>query len=237
MTVEPLESRTLFSSITFRGRELIVRGETNVGNNISVGFDAKAADVVLTLNGVQYGYKTHNVSLIDLIGGAGDDFLHVDESITPFTIRTRFYPVGGNNTVVAGTERDLILCGGAGDDTIYSGNGDDTIVGGAGNDTMVLGNSFKLVFGAKGNNNITAAYGRGYIFGGNGVNTITSLGSNREIFGGPGDDVLRGGQFDTLWGGGGHDSLTGGIERNNRQFGGVVKIKRILFPDVPPGLP
>jgi Ca2+-binding RTX toxin-like protein len=237
MTLEPLEPRALLSSVVLQGRELIVRGEAAVGNNISVGFDAKQVHVILVVNGAQYGFGTHAVSLIDLIGGAGNDWLHVDQSVATFTIRTRFYPQGGDNVCVGGTERDLMICGGAGNDTLYTGDGDDTVIGGAGNDTMVLGNNYKLIFGAKGNNTLTAGHGRGYIFGGNGVNVIRSAGDQREIFGGPGDDVLTGGGFDTLWGGGGHDTLSGGDQRNYKPFGGIAKLKRILFPDVPLNLP
>ena len=231
--LEQLEERKLLSSVVFKGRELIVTGDPVFGNNISVGFDHLQKSVILNVNGLQYGFATHSVTLIDLVGGAGNDWLHVDESLAPFTIRTRFLPGGGNNVVVGGTERDSVYCGGAGNDTIYTGNGDDTVVGGTGNDTIVAGNDFKLIFGAKGNNTITTGHGRGYIFGGQGTNVITSAGDEFEIFGGPGNDTLRGGGFDTLWGGGGHDVLIGGLQRNYGQFSGIAKLKRVLFPDQP----
>ena len=155
--LEQLESRTLLSTITLKGRELIVRGETGTANNISVGFDGRQKNIILTLNGVQSQYRTGSINLIDLIGGAGNDFLHVDETLAPFSIRTRMYGVGGDNTLVGGTERDYMICGGAGNDTIITGAGDDIVVGGTGNDTISLGKDFKLVYGSKGNNTITAA--------------------------------------------------------------------------------
>lgn len=236
--LETLEERTLLSAITLKGRELIVRGESATGNDISVGFDGRQKNILLNLNGVQSVYKVGTVNLIDLIGGSGNDWLHVDETLAPFSIRVRLYGLGGDNALVGGAERDLIICGGAGDDTISTGSGDDTVVGGTGNDTIVLGKSFKLIFGAKGNNTITATgNGRGYIFGGSGANNIRTVGDNYEVFGGSGDDTLHGGRFDTLWGGGGHDLLIGGTERHYKQFKGVVKLRRILFPDIPPNLP
>ena len=236
--LEQLESRTLLSTITLKGRELIVRGETGTANNISVGFDGRQKNIILTLNGVQSQYRTGSINLIDLIGGAGNDFLHVDETLAPFSIRTRMYGVGGDNTLVGGTERDYMICGGAGNDTIITGAGDDIVVGGTGNDTISLGKDFKLVYGSKGNNTITAApSGRGYIFGGKGTNVIHTAGDNYEVFGGPLNDTLTGGKFDTLWGGGGHDVLTGGLERNYRQFKGIAKLRRILFPDIPLNFP
>ena len=175
--MEQLEDRVLLSSVVLQGRELIVHGDPVFGNNISVSFDAQLHNVILNLNGVQYGYGIHSVSLIDLIGGAGNDWLHADELIGPFTIRSRFYGLAGNNTIVGGSERDLILCGGAGNDTIYTGNGDDTVVGGAGNDSIIAGNNFKLIYAAKGNNSIILGHGQGYIFGGQGANYIQSAGS------------------------------------------------------------
>jgi Ca2+-binding RTX toxin-like protein len=185
------------------------------------------------LNGTVFTYKTGAISLINLVGGNGNDYLHVDQLLAPFSIRTRFFPGEGDNAVVGGNEHDNFICGGSGDDSIFAGNGDDTIVGGTGNDTMVVGRGFKLIFGAKGDNTITTDHGRGYIFGGNGTNTITSAGDEYEIFGGPGDDILRGGEFDTLWGQGGHDTLVGGLQRKYTAFKGIAKLRRILFPTIP----
>lgn len=230
---ETLENRVLFSSVLLHGKQLTVEGDAVQGNNISVSLDKVQKIVQVNLNGVGYGYHSSEISLINLVGGAGDDWLHVDEPVSKFSIRVRLIPLGGNNTVVGGSERDLILCGGSGNDTIYTGNGDDTVVGGAGNDTIIAGNNFKLIYGAKGNNTITTGSGRGYIFGGQGSNLIHSGGDSYEVFGGAGDDSLSGGKFDTLWGGGGHDVLSGGLQRNYRQFSGYVKIKHVLFPDIP----
>jgi len=231
--LEHLENRVLLSSVYLHDRQLTVVGDAVQGNDISVSLDKVQKLVELNLNGVGYGYHATDISLINLVGGAGNDFLHVDEPTAKFTIRVRLIPLEGNNTVIGGSERDLILCGGSGNDTIYTGTGDDTVVGGSGNDTIIAGNNFKLIYAAKGNNTITTGSGRGYIFGGQAGNVIHSGGDSYEIFGGAGDDTLNGGRYDTLWGGGGHDVLSGGLERKYRQFSGYAKIKHILFPDIP----
>jgi Ca2+-binding RTX toxin-like protein len=231
--IERLEDRKLLSSVVLQGRRLTVIGDQAIANNISVAFDSADKNIILNVNGVQYGYGLHSVSIINLVGGAGNDFLHVDESVNRFTIRTQFFPGEGNNTVVGGYERDKIICGGAGNDTIYTGGGDDQIIGGSGNDTIFAGSGLKLIFGAKGNNTITTVKGRGYIFGGQGNNIISSTGDNYEIFGGPNADTLTGGGRDTLWGQGGHDVLTGGTERHYGSFKGLANVRRRLYPDIP----
>ena len=232
-TIERLENRVLLSSVYLHDRQLTAVGDPVQGNNISVSFDKVQKIITLTLNGVAYGYRSRQISLVNLVGGAGNDWLHVDETVSKFTLRTRFIPMEGDNAVMGGSESDTFLCGGGGNDTIYTGAGDDTVIGGAGNDTIVAGDNFKLIYAARGNNTITTGHGRGYIFGGQGGNHINSAGDQFEIFGGAGDDTLTGGGFDTLWGGGGHDVLTGGLERNYRQFSGYAKIKHVLYPDIP----
>jgi Ca2+-binding RTX toxin-like protein len=231
--IERLEDRKLLSSVVLKGRHLTVTGDAVFGNDISVGFDGATKNILLNVNGAQYGYGLHSVTIINLIGGAGNDFLHVDESLTRFTIRMQFFPGEGNNTVVGGYERDKIICGGGGDDTIYTGSGDDTVIGGRGNDTIVAASGLKLIYAARGDNNISLTHSRGYVFGGQGHNVITSSGDNTEIFGGSGDDTLTGGGRDTLWGQGGHDVLSGGTERHYDSFKGLQNVKRRLFPDIP----
>jgi Ca2+-binding RTX toxin-like protein len=104
--------------------------------------------------------------------GAGDDLLLVDSD------------VDANIKADGGAGNDLLI-GGGGNDTLDGGKGDDLIFGGAGDDKIKGGRGNDLIFGGSGNDKING--GRG----------------NDVIFGGPGDDTIKGGKGrDLIFGGG-----------------------------------
>ena len=99
---------------------------------------------------------------------------------------------GGNgNSELTGTVATTSAV--AGNDTVRSGDGNDSISGGNGNDVLQAGNGNSKVDGGNGNDTITV---------GNGNNTLT---------GGNGDDVLHVGT--------GNNLLTGGNGSDNFVFG------------------
>jgi Ca2+-binding RTX toxin-like protein len=231
--IEPLEARVLLSSITHKKDHLVVRGDLGSSNDISVGLDAAKTHVLVNLNGAISSFNKDKVTLIDLIGGDSADFLHVDDTVTRFTIRVRLIGKGGDDTLVGGREKDEIW-GDDGNDTIVTGNGDDTIVAGNGDDTVTAGNNLKLIFGGAGNDVITTGNGRGYVFGGDGNDTISTNGDQYELLGNAGSDTIHGRGRDTLWGGGGGtDQVSGGIERHTREIDRVTNLIKELLPQRP----
>lgn len=93
------------------------------------------------------------------------------------------------------------------------GNQDDTIYGGEGNDTIRAASSNDLIVGNAGDDLIDAGGGNDTVYGGAGHDTINgSLGDDR-LYGQGGDDVLNGGLGDDTLGwdgqGQGQDSLFG----------------------------
>ncbi|SHE54165.1 Ca2+-binding protein, RTX toxin-related [Loktanella atrilutea] len=112
----------------------------------------------------------------------------------PFDDRDLVYGGAGNDTIRTGDDQDTIF-GGTGNDTIYAGIDDDTVNGDAGDD---------LIYGGQGNDSLSGGAG------------------NDIVYGEDGDDFLGGGQFtgsDTLYGGAGNDTLNGGLD-DDELYGG-----------------
>lgn len=117
------------------------------------------------------------------------------------TIRT-----GGGNDVInvaPNVSVNIVVDGGAGDDTITTGAGDDRIDAGEGNDTVDAGAGRNDVFGNSGNDVIRGGNGANIFYGGDGDDQLT---------GGTGSNYLEGGAgADTITGGGRTDMLSGGV--------------------------
>ncbi len=147
--------------------------------------------------------NSQNFQLIDASGlGSGDNFtlnatgnIHLDVNSG-----------AGNDTITTNTGNDSID-GGAGNDVINAGSGNNVVNGDAGNDLITVGNGNDLVDGGTGNDTI---------FGGNGLNTLNGGDGNDEITGGVDVDVINGGAGnDEIYAGlgnnaGNGDTLTGG---------------------------
>ena len=141
---------------------------------------------------------------------------------SPFDDRDTVFGGAGDDTITTGDDQDVID-GGDGDDTIDSGIDDDTVLGGAGDDTIISG---------EGNDTVEGGDGDDLIYGGLGPSVPDTLnieddGSNASGFGpdpvpNNGKDVLDGGagndtifgedDDDLLIGGTGDDFLDGGID-------------------------
>ncbi|WP_439150703.1 calcium-binding protein [Sulfitobacter sp.] len=94
----------------------------------------------------------------------------------------------GDETINGGIGNDTID-GGAGDDLVNAGDGDDSVLGGSGNDTINAGGGDDTVDGGDGNDVVNAGAGNDYIAGGVGNDTVnfgTELDSNDTVSGGAG---------------------------------------------------
>jgi Ca2+-binding RTX toxin-like protein len=156
-----------------------------------------------------------------LIGGAGDDLLHGDDTIAagrntewavtvnrpalvdpnaadqPKTDYTWTIQYGGT----IGTDTD------GGDDTLYGGKGNDWLLGGAGNDLLDGGTEDDVLFGEAGHDTLLGGAGQDMLAGGANDDWLDGGTEVDHLFGGAGDDVLIGGAGDDfLWGGTGRDT-------------------------------
>ena len=113
---------------------------------------------------------------------------------------------GAGNDTIYGGQGTEILSGGAGDDTIYVGRGQDTVLGGSGNDTIWGGIGTQVLSGGSGNDVIHAGKGDMTLLGGTG---------NDTLYGGQGTAYLSGGSGDDwLYAGSGNETLEGGSGRD-----------------------
>ncbi len=145
---------------------------------------------------------------------------------------------------------DVQLFGGAGDDTLTSTTGDDTLIGGIGDDNSTGGAGRDVLFdpfgddllqGGAGEDNLYSPDGQNRLEGGIGNDALRAGFGNDRLNGGLGDDALiaddqTGSTLwfgdDTLVGGGGNDLLEGGAGQDVFVFGtndGTDTIGKIGF--------
>ncbi|MEN8952355.1 Hint domain-containing protein, partial [Planktotalea arctica] len=132
-------------------------------------------------------------------GGGGDDFIDAGHTGTPGYIGDV-----EDALELPGLElndRDVVT-GGAGNDTIFGGDDDDSIIGGQGND---------FIDGGIDDDTLIASSGNDTVLGGSGDDLITGEGGLDSLVGGDGSDTIDGGgDSDTIIGGAGADSIFGG---------------------------
>jgi Ca2+-binding RTX toxin-like protein len=171
----------------------------------------QVADGVVDVTGFgvtqRYGDKGIKVTRIVADGGAGNDVITLDPSVT---IDSQLNGGPGDDQITGGSGKDVIF-GGTGNDTLRGGKGDDEIHGQQDND---------LIFGNEGGDRLDGGPGDDHIYGGNGIDQVDASGNqigndgdgNDVIFGGPGNDSLYGNLGnDTIWGDIGDDQIFGGV--------------------------
>src|SRR5439155_12398999 len=130
-SLEPLEPRRLFAAgiRIFPGTtSLHVRGNAFIANTITVGNNANAIDVDITIawtvNGtpksISRSIRSAAFTFIDIHGGTKNDTVTIDQTSLPFTKNTIIDTFSGDDTVIAGDEKDKIA-GGPGNDSINAG--------------------------------------------------------------------------------------------------------------------
>jgi Ca2+-binding RTX toxin-like protein len=108
-----------------------------------------------------------------LIGGEGDDFLY--GGATEADLRDVMFGGAGNDTLEAGWGNDE-LNGGAGNDWLDGGFGSDTMIGNDGNDMLSGGAGSDLMFGGPGNDTLNGGFGFDRMNGGAGADRFFHLG-------------------------------------------------------------
>jgi Ca2+-binding RTX toxin-like protein len=154
-----------------------------------------------------------------LFGGDGNDT--IDSSDGGVGLFDNPYPPLPTDPDVM-NDRDVVF-GGAGDDTIRTGDDRDTIDGGTGNDTIDAGIDDDSVSGGDGNDVIVGGEGNDVIDGGTGNDTI--YGGLSPVFPDslniPDDtDLVPDNGLDTISGGAGDDTIYG-LDDNDRILGGM----------------
>jgi Ca2+-binding RTX toxin-like protein len=128
--------------------------------------------------------------------------------------------VGGEHTVLGGTEGNDKIYGDRGDDTLWGDGGNDylngggaadDVFGGEGDDIIEDPSGDDVLRGNQGNDVITSARGVDLLFGDQGTDVIMLGQDASEVFAGEGDDFVLGGVgADALLGNEGNDWIEGG---------------------------
>ncbi|ROU00254.1 Hint domain-containing protein [Histidinibacterium lentulum] len=121
-----------------------------------------------------------------ILGGAGNDFVEGGDGDD--FINTRTTPGTGLPDEGYGTPGDPLYY--PADPNPF--NDMDTVFGGAGNDTILTGDDNDIVFGGDGNDSIDAGFDDDVVHGDAGDDTIEGNEGNDTVFGGAGDDVIYG---------------------------------------------
>jgi len=187
-SIEPLEGRTLLSSVSLSGGTLTVTGNST-SDRIEVQNRADKGELRVELNGSEKKFRYSSVKKIVINSLGGNDFVEAS----------------GRD---GGVGIPISINGSDGNDTLEGGNANDTILGGNGNDHIE---------GKAGNDSLSGGANNDWIQGGDGKDVIHGDSGNDRLFGEAGDDSLFGGDGDDdLNGGSGHDSVRG--DRGNDDF-------------------
>jgi len=151
------------------------------------------------------------------VGGAIDRWFtfYLDPTTDGNVEHLGMYGLGGDDFLFAapGVDKNLVLDGGLGNDTLTGGDGRDSIIGGIGHDSLSGGAGADVLHGDVGNDTLLGGTGSDILYGGN-DNDFIDGGSGRDrSFGEGGDDLILAGEGilgDNLDGGTGNDTLIGG---------------------------
>src|SRR5215218_3247339 len=157
----------------------------SLNNNITVSRDAAGR---LLVNGgavkVLGGTPTvANTSLIQVFGQGGNDTITLNETNGALP-RANLFGGAGNDTITGGSGNDMLF-GQSGNDTLRGKGGTDLLFGGAGNDVLTGGDGDDQMFGEAGNDRMIWNPGddSDLMEGGDGVDTAEVNGGNgAEIF-------------------------------------------------------
>ncbi len=133
-------------------------------------------------------------------------------------VRLGAFALSGISNIVVNAKagNDCVILTGLGiTSTVYGGAGNDMLHGGRGNDTLDGGDGVDFLYGFLGNDTLSGGAGNDWLFGGAGNDTLNGGDGNDWLYGEAGNDTLNGGDGDDwLFGGLGDDTLLGGTGKN-----------------------
>ena len=188
------------------GWDSIRENSTGSGNNddrVIFGAGIDAGDLTLSRAGlnlvidIDTGVDTGRIvaeNQFHVVDGAGYiEFLEFDDSSTIDLLNMSFTTTGtaGNDTI-----RGLHGNTTSGEDTIYGGDGHDTLTAYAPNEQDYASN---WLYGEAGNDTLNGGRGADELYGGTGDDTINADQGNDEIHAGVGNDYAAGGTGDDVY--------------------------------------
>ncbi len=182
-------------------------------------------NIRVSIDGVvtNWGSPTDFTGIV-VTGGDGADYIRAKNITLPMTVTGGL----GNDSITTGDGNDSVD-GGLGNDAISTMGGDDyafgadetdSIFGGTGNDTLSGGPGRNLIYGEAGDDLLNGSNRPDILYGGDGNDRLRGFNGGDALFGGAGADDLRGGGGnDALWGQDADDYIEGGTG-NDKLVGG-----------------
>jgi glycerophosphoryl diester phosphodiesterase len=137
-----------------------------------------------------------------------------------FSLPSKQVTGGNGDDTLFGSGDDEVFNAGAGNNTLYGGEGKNVFIAGDGNDTAFsgarddsfnLGNGTNTVYAGEGKNRITTGNGNDTVFAGAGDDFINAGDGTNLVYAGAGNNQVFGGNgTNTIYAGAGNDVLTTG---------------------------
>ena len=204
LVLESLENRRLLAAdVQLDGNILTVDGSNK---NDRIFLSVVNTDLNVTVNKQTFTFASADVTSIEIDGSKGNDWITIDGSVS---VDAFINGGAGNDRVIGGGGNDTIL-GDKGNDRLRGGGGNDTISAGGGNDHVWGDDGDDIAHGDGGNDHLFGGAGLDQLFGDAGHDALAGEADDDQLFGGAGHDRLRGGAGnDELFGEGGKDQLYG----------------------------
>ena len=200
--INPISGGTGGQTNQFENTLVINTGNGNDQVNVSQRTDG-TLDV--EVNGKQFHVTLGPGQEMGVRTGDGNDMIHAADNVT---VNMDVRGGAGNDTITTGQGNDRIDAG-AGDDTVRSGAGRDNVFGNTGNDTIDAGDGHDVVYGGDGEDVLQGGRGRDMLEGGKGNDTLLGGSGDDILSGGLGDDTLLGQEGnDRVYTGAGSDTVT-----------------------------
>lgn len=167
--------------------------------------------LVVYVNGEEIELTVEQSADLTIETGDGDD----DVSISTNVEASLTVDGGAGNDRIIGGSGDDELVGGSGADTIRGRQGDDKILGGTGSDELSGGSGNDRILGGSGSDELSGGSGDDNVLGGSGSDELSGGSGDDTLYGGDGDDTIGGDRGDDqIFGNDGDDQIDGGAGRD-----------------------
>lgn len=170
-----------------------------------IGIEQVNGNIDVEINGASFRFDAEDVVKVTVTSGDGSDRIENSTALPNF-----IESGAGDDTILTGDGRDTVYAG-ADDDVVRTGKGRDVVNAGFGDDSVQAGNGGDKVLGGRGKDTLNGGGGSDVIDGGSSNDVLIGASGSDKMNGQSGADLLLGGSGkDELLGGTGRDILVGG---------------------------
>ena len=176
---EKLENRQMFAMTSILSSGVLTITGTTGHDSLYVSYQLAGNKINVNDYSTTKQFDGLAVKKIVVIGKEGNDSLWVNSNVgkIPTSIDggagdDRLYTPEGNDTLVGGAGLDVLNAGG-GNDKLDGGDGNDQLNGGTGNDTLLGAAGNDTIHGNSGNDSIDGGLGADDMYGDDGTDTVT----------------------------------------------------------------